>query len=811
MNSSTIRELIQTHRETLRASGSAGVEDRIDDLEKDVARAERAGDRQLLVRSIFLLLQCVAETSRHSDVLEIANRGLRYSSELGLQSFSVAFLLTKARRYLRIVALESAMLALRDANALAEQLGDQGATAEVLRLLGVMHGLAGDIELAERNFRRSIEIFHSLSDTSGFAEATGGLAIAAWRQNRLEEAARLYQVALDAAIESENWVCAIQAASNLAAYYLKLDALGEANRVLLIAEEISDERGFSRFWASALLIANRAGYYEKIGQFAQAKAAYYTALAICDEIGEAIMRPAIELELSRLLRANGDLEGALKHLELAYDLDMRNAQQGRSLEIQSLRGSLELVQEQRERRLIENHSAELELQVLERTRELRLEVEERRRAESEARHLASHDPLTGLLNRRSFRDLLERAVAGTADPGKFCVLFLDLDQFRHTNESGGHEKGDALLKSVANRLVSLARLGKSVCRFGGDEFVILASDEDAASIMTTVRAVLELFQAPFPLGTDEQRVDPSIGISCFPDDSRNAGDLIRLADIAMQAAKHRATRFAKFDSTMQAAIALRNHLRADLAGALINGQISLAYQPKVDVSTRAFAGLEALARWDHPDHGTLAPLDFIPILEDSGLIREFGRWVIATACAQMHDWSNRGLRFRRVAINVSQRQLEDDTLLDFISSQLEHHKLESHMLEIEITESSLMSDANQVVPLLQKISALGVHISIDDFGTGYSSLSLLTQLPLDSIKIDQSFVRSMVASPEDRAVAQTIIRLAKALGKSVTAEGVEHEDQIAMLRADGCDFCQGFLLGEPLAASALEPRLLSGS
>jgi diguanylate cyclase (GGDEF)-like protein len=766
---------------------------------------EQGPDEAIAATRLFL--SSMVSSSRHEDVLAVAEHGIALCSAEQHRAERLEFMLIKGWRLLRLVALESAALVLAEADSLALQIGNRRGSAEVLRQIGMLHGLAGDMELADRNFSRSIDLFRSEQNDFDLSDALMGLSVTRWRQGQRKVAIELAVASIEAATRSGNWNVTIHANANLASYYLETDDFQMADAPLSSAEQIYVERGMVPFWGWALTLANRADFLDRAGEPSRAVDLYLRAIAMCEQLGEVVMRPPIEKMIASLLEKQGDFKGAFNHLQAAHQFHVANANRGRALEIQALRGSLELTNERREK----HHLGEI---VEQRTEELQREIDTRRAAEERAHALAFNDPLTGLPNRRRLTELLEQALVHAHLHGTAVgVLFVDLDQFSLINDASGHEVGDLVLVEIAGRLKRITGARESVCRFGGDEFVIvvpeLKTDEGAVgNVDKVIEEVFAAFAEPFQIGASERSITASIGVARYPEHSQDAAQLVRFADIAMYAAK-RSGRLtvAEFSESLSDALVFRSDLTRDFRRALTDGQFHLAYQPKVEVTTGQVVGLEALARWDHPGYGSVPPSVFIGFFEETGAIHEFGRWAIRTVCSQLARWRRDGARTIRVAVNVSQKQLQDHSFADFSGECLLDAGVDGGSIEIEITESTLLTDPARVIEVLQRISKLGVHISIDDFGTGYSSLSLLSKLPFDSIKIDQSFIATMLDGASERMIVQTIIRMAEALGKSVTAEGVETKAQLDALAFERCGFCQGALFGMAERAALIESRI----
>jgi len=429
------------------------------------------------------------------------------------------------------------------------------------------------------------------------------------------------------------------------------------------------------------------------------------------------------------------------------------------------------------------------------------DVSRRKQDEEHIRFHAFFDTLTRLPNRRLVLDRMEAALAAAHDHGRRgCVLFLDLDRFKAVNDTLGHAAGDELLRLVARRLRHCVRPTDTVGRLGGDEFVILVPDCGPGNIGTYVaEKVLYNMSEPFSLTGSEQFCIPSIGITYFPDDAAQVEDVLRCADAAMYHAKKGGERrYAVYTPSMGRRSAELVNLENDLRLAAARGELELHYQPKVDATTLKLVGAEALVRWRHPIHGMISPANFIPLAEETGLILSIGRWVLRTACRQLGRWRARGFDLASVSVNVSALQFTDPTFAATVQAALDETGIDPARLDLEITETAMSDDVERALNMLHTLKDMGVTLSIDDFGTGYSSLNYLKTMPIDTLKIDQSFVRDVVASAKDAAIASTIITLAHNLGFSVVAEGVETEDQAAFLRDRGCHYLQGYWISRPL-------------
>ena len=442
--------------------------------------------------------------------------------------------------------------------------------------------------------------------------------------------------------------------------------------------------------------------------------------------------------------------------------------------------------------------------------------EERRaavRASVQIEHLAYYDGLTALPNRELFIDRLSLAlVQAHRDGKKLAVLFLDLDRFKQINDSLGHSVGDELLRAMGRRVHEAVREGDTLARLGGDEFTLLLPGvHNAAAAARIAQKLLEAVRRPFELQGRELYVTTSIGISLYPEDGVDAESLIRSADIAMYRAKEQGRdRFQLYAPAMNAQAVERMGLEHGLRKALAQDQLVIHYQPIIEVATGRIHGTEALLRWRHPDLGLVPPDDFIELAEMTGLITPMGPWILEEACGRTRAWQ-RGTRFYfSVAVNLSARQFLERDLVSQVERALRNTGLEARFLELEITESVAMHSAETTLRMLTELKSLGVRISIDDFGTGYSSLAYLKRFPIDTLKIDQSFVSDIGTNADDSAIASAVIAMAHGLGLRVVAEGVEREEQLDFLRRQRCDHYQGFLFSRPLAAEEFGALLRDG-
>ncbi|MHB0888843.1 putative bifunctional diguanylate cyclase/phosphodiesterase [Acidithiobacillus sp.] len=443
-------------------------------------------------------------------------------------------------------------------------------------------------------------------------------------------------------------------------------------------------------------------------------------------------------------------------------------------------------------------------------------AEEIEKAKVRMAHLSQHDALTDLPNRILLNDRLGQAIALARRQGKqLAVMFLDLDRFKHINDSLGHAVGDHLLQSVAKRLTAGVRSSDTVCRQGGDEFVILLADvEHAGDAALSAQKILAALTAPHHINQRELHVTVSIGISIYPQDGQDADTLIKSADTAMYHAKEGGrNNYQFFEPEMNVQAVERHTIEGGLRRALERQEFMLHYQPKINLESGTISGVEALVRWQHPQRGLILPEQFVWIAEDCGLIVPIGVWVLREACRQARTWQDAGLPPIPVAVNISAVQFRHKDFLESLAAILKDTGLAPRYLELELTESVLMHDADFTTSVLKALKAMGIRLAIDDFGTGYSSLSYLTRFPIDTLKIDQSFLRDITnatADSDDAAIVAAVVSMGKSLNQRVIAEGVETREQLAFLQAQGCGEGQGFYFSRPVTAEELAELLRTG-
>lgn len=438
-----------------------------------------------------------------------------------------------------------------------------------------------------------------------------------------------------------------------------------------------------------------------------------------------------------------------------------------------------------------------------------LNISAQREAERQARELADFDALTGLPNRRLLADRMVQLLAvAEREQGAAALIFLDLDHFKRINDSLGHSLGDELLCAVAQRLSTVVRRVDTLARLGGDEFVFALPSTHSGAAAEIARRLVEVCNEPFFVGGHELTVTASLGISLYPQDGKDAETLLKNADTAMYKAKEQGRNaFQFYASAMNTAMLERLLIESDLRRALRLNEFTLDYQPLVSLQSGLIVGVEALVRWRHPELGIIMPDSFIQVAEETGMINRLGDWVLGEACRQAQAWCDAGLPQMIVAVNVAPVQFRQAGFVEAVAGALAASGLEAGLLELEVTERTVMHDAEIHLGTLSSLNRMGVELSLDDFGTGYSSLAYLKRFPVGKLKIDRSFIRDLESDPDDRAIASTIISMGRNLRLTVLAEGVENAQQLALLRDMGCDMAQGYYFSRPLPAGEMTALL----
>ena len=433
------------------------------------------------------------------------------------------------------------------------------------------------------------------------------------------------------------------------------------------------------------------------------------------------------------------------------------------------------------------------------------------KAEREIRHLAYHDVLTGLPNRMLFMDRIDQAISrAQRENSKFALLFLDIDHFKVINDSMGHDAGDKLLNIVSQRLIEVLRKTDTIARLGGDEFTIIIEALDQEKSVTAVaKNILKSLEQPVRINKKDVHIGGSIGVALYPQDGENFGTLLKNADTAMYRAKELGRQtFQFYEYEMSQKAMQRLDLENQIRGALKNKEFVVYYQPKMNLLSGQCQGMEALVRWQHPQRGLIAPLEFVPLAEETGLIIELDEWVITTACEQFKKWKAAGSLINDLSVNVSARHFREGDLLGCCKKIIGKSKILPGNIEIELTESALIDNYNSAKVILDEIHAMGVHIALDDFGTGYASMSYLKEFPFDTVKIDRTFVCDLPDDRESSAIVKAMIQLADALNLNIVAEGIETDRQKHFLSDQGCVFGQGYLWSRPISAEVFEEKFI---
>lgn len=752
-----------------------------------------------------------------------------------------------------IPVLESAVLRFGE-------LGDKQRLAYAHYNLGGVCILANAVETAQRHIALASELFEDLGDHYGQAKILQASSVTMHRAGRLDEAIELTRAAINiyrglGDKEQDLGYTLFNLASQLA------DQGQAKETVPLLVEAASIGRRLHKSRLLTYTLGQLGVAHTARGETDPARRALLEALELSKglndpaavayiylhlgelemvldrhELGERYYLLSVEVSrphkmtdcavrcyegLHKIYEARGDVRLAFEHFKEFHKLRVELLQDASNRNLQRLQTAMELDYAKQEKAILERSKAELEERVRERTHdlsaaiaELEREILERRKAEEQVRFLAERDSLTNCANRPALFERLGQALdQARRERRQVCVLFVDLDRFKQINDTLGHYVGDQVLRAVADRLQCCTGQNAVLCRYGGDEFVCVLPELVCPEALDTfVQNIQSVFAQPFDAGRESVFLSCSIGASLFPDHGIDAETLIKHADLAMYSVKQKGRNsYALFDFPMTEAAAERLSVEKQLRGAVQRDEFLLYYQPKVDIATGNISGLEALIRWQHPQMGLVPPDKFIPIAEDSGQIVEIGRWAIHEACRQARAWRDLGIVDCPVAVNLSVRQLREPTLAREVKGCLEQYQLGVGALEIEVTESILMEQPEQAAHTLRELQHAGVLIALDDFGTGYSNLSYLEQLPINTIKIDQTFVQGMVRNLRDRAIVKAVIAMAHSLGAKTVGEGVELAAQLAALGEARCDQYQGYLYSVPRPAADITQLLLAGN
>ncbi|MCK4743217.1 MAG: EAL domain-containing protein [Sulfuriflexus sp.] len=438
------------------------------------------------------------------------------------------------------------------------------------------------------------------------------------------------------------------------------------------------------------------------------------------------------------------------------------------------------------------------------------DITEQMQTRERLHHLSQHDLLTGLPNRLLFNDRLEQAIPRARRSGRvLAILLIDMDRFKNINETLGFDCGDHMLQAVGERLLTSTRDGDTVARLGDDEFAIILEDvKHQDDVSKIVEKILRALSEAYYIDDHELFITTSIGISLYPNDGAHPQLLIQNADVAIHHAKESGSnKYRYYETKMNAQSLYRLNLESSLRKALEREEFFLLYQPQIDLVTHEITGFEALLRWAHPELGTVSPVEFIPLLEETGMIKDVGRWILRKACQTCKSWHNKDLGNVSIAVNLSPVQFEGSQISDIVSNILKETELTANYLELELTESTIMRNPENAAITLTKLSGMGITLAIDDFGTGYSSLSYLQKFPLDTLKIDRSFVNDITENKGDASIVSAIISMAHSLGLTVVAEGVETTEQLTLLQEKKCESVQGFLFSKPITEIEVEEML----
>ncbi len=457
---------------------------------------------------------------------------------------------------------------------------------------------------------------------------------------------------------------------------------------------------------------------------------------------------------------------------------------------------------------LQQHSLELEQLVAHRTEELTREITEKQKVYEKLHYLANYDQLTQLPNRNLFNERLAYVYKlAKRNNSSFSLLLIDLDRFKHVNDSLGHHIGDLLLEQVGQRLSTCLRGVDTVARIGGDEFTVTLTElhkkEDAAIV---AEKIIKELSHPFEIHGQLIHIGCSIGISSYPNDGENLHAMLKNADMAMYEVKEKGKNaYAFFSSDMTEHANQRMELEKDLYSALLNNELYLNYQPIINLQDETICGVEALLRWSHPKHGQVSPDKIISIAEESDLILKVGKWVLTTACKQISSWHEQGFSDLHIAINMSTRQFEEKAdSVTLLKKLIQQNQLPEHIIQLEITENLMLEDSKLILNGLSELKNLGISLSVDDFGTGYSSLSYLRRFPIDTLKIDQSFIRDFNQGSGEDTLVKAILAMGQSLNMKVIAEGVETKEQLMFLQAHGCNYAQGYYFSKPVSANEIE-------
>ena len=778
------------------------------------ALATRAGDPLLLARAEDMLGVATASTGHPFDGVDLLESAIRRFATLGAVDAEIDALRHLGSVQGNYLALSDAALeTFRHALQLAITAGDTEAEARILSVLGALFGRLQRSDEARSAFERAIALLRPGADPVSLAKALNNLAYLHVQCGRYADALP-HAVEAIALVDSSVHRALLVGMRCTCAVALAGTGGGPEALALLAANEDALRAVDDAYYrADHHLTAARVHLMLGEPAAAQVDLQRGSDLATAARL-DTYAVPIIELR-AEIAEAMGDIGAALGHMRALREAERHALDAQVAARIRSLEAAMRLREREREHASLLEAQAMLESRVAERTAELAAEVEERRRAEARAEHLARHDWLTDLPNRRGLHDALEDALADArGSNGLVGVLFVDIDRFKSFNDAHGHIVADQVLRIVAERFRGLLSPPSQVFRFGGDEFLLLVRDAlSTPQIMRIAQATQDTLAAPILVERTHLRAACRVGIAVYPEDAGGVDDLLRKADHALLLAKERGpNRVVRLDRSIARAMERRIRLEQDLLHALDRREMLLHFQPQWDLRHDRVVGMEALLRWAHPAYGIVPPHEFIPLAEELGVVSTLGAWALREACrasARLHKRLGRAAALPLVVgVNVSAQQLRSESLIVDVRSALADSGLPPGGLELELTESVLLSEDAATLNRVNAIRRLGVKFALDDFGNGYSSFSYLHRLRFDRLKIDRSIVNESTMAPEKAVVTQAIIAMAHGLKLDVVAEGVETNEQRSLLESQGCDQIQGFLVAEPITSDELANRLL---